>query len=111
MANEKSFKLTKGVRLNVSMSGLGLSVGGKGLKFSVSPRGDYTSVGIPGTGLYKMSYLGKKGKPSSVPSYPISSNLPIPKELSPSVAVGILWTAVSLILLASYHIAGIISVT
>ncbi len=39
-------------RLNVSKSGLGYSVGGRGFRVAVNPRGrQYTSVSIPGTGL------------------------------------------------------------
>lgn len=111
----KSFKITKGVRLNLSKSGLGLSVGVKGLKFGVGPRGAYTSVGIPGTGLYNISYLGKKskqprGQPQPALNLPVGSNLPIPQELTPGVAVGCLWTVISVILLASYPVAGVISV-
>lgn len=48
---QKSIKIAKGVRLNVSKSGLGVSVGPRGAKISVGPRGVYGSAGIPGTGL------------------------------------------------------------
>ncbi|NQU80369.1 MAG: DUF4236 domain-containing protein [Bacteroidetes bacterium] len=48
---QRSIKIAKGVRLNVSKSGLGVSVGPRGAKLSIGPRGVYTSMGIPGTGM------------------------------------------------------------
>lgn len=51
----RSIKLLPGVRLNVSKSTLGLSLGVPGARVSVNTRGDvYTSTGIPGTGLYNV---------------------------------------------------------
>jgi len=48
----KSVKLGGGIRLNVSKSGLGLSAGTRGARYSVHSSGRRTaSVGIPGTGL------------------------------------------------------------
>lgn len=48
----KRFKIVKGVSLNVSKRGLGLSAGPKGIKVSRSAQGRITgSVGIPGSGL------------------------------------------------------------
>ncbi len=39
-------------RVNISKSGIGYSVGGRGFRTGVNSRGRrYTSVGIPGTGL------------------------------------------------------------
>ena len=39
-------------RINMSRSGVGYSVGGRGFRTGVTPRGRrYTSVGIPGTGV------------------------------------------------------------
>ncbi len=49
-------------RINVSKSGIGYSVGGRGFRCGVSSRGRrYTSVGIPGTGLRYYSSRGTKG--------------------------------------------------
>lgn len=48
----RSIKLGKGVRLNVSKSGLGLSVGGRGARYSVHTSGRRTrTIGIPGSGV------------------------------------------------------------
>lgn len=47
-------------RLNMSKSGVGYSVGGRGFRTGVRANGrKYTSVGIPGTG---MSYVKEHGK-------------------------------------------------
>ncbi|HHV77217.1 MAG TPA: DUF4236 domain-containing protein [Syntrophothermus lipocalidus] len=46
----KSIKIAKGVRLNLSKGGTGVSVGGKGFRVGVGPRGAYTSTASPGPG-------------------------------------------------------------
>jgi tetratricopeptide (TPR) repeat protein len=52
MRFRRSVKLAPGLRLNVSKSGLGLSAGTRGARYSVHSSGRRTtSVGIPGTGL------------------------------------------------------------
>jgi len=58
----RSFSVAKGVRVNLSKGGLGVSVGGKGARIGVGPRGPYTSASIPGTGIYSINYLDKKAK-------------------------------------------------
>ncbi len=46
-----------GVHLNLSLSGVGVSVGGRGAHIGVTARGQrYTSVGVPGTGLSYREY-------------------------------------------------------
>jgi Protein of unknown function (DUF4236) len=48
----KSFKVAPGVRVNVGKRGVGMSFGGKGLRYSVHSSGRRTStVGLPGTGI------------------------------------------------------------
>ncbi|MGH7135217.1 MAG: DUF4236 domain-containing protein [Pirellulales bacterium] len=48
-------------RINVSRSGVGYSIGGKGFRTGVNARGRrYTSVSVPGTGL-RYSKSGGKG--------------------------------------------------
>ena len=52
MRFRRSIKLGKGVRLNVSKSGFGLSAGVRGARYSVHSSGRRTrSVGLPGTGV------------------------------------------------------------
>ena len=47
----KSLSLGKGVRLNFSKSGVGISTGVKGARISTGPRGTYMNLSIPGTGI------------------------------------------------------------
>lgn len=55
----RSFRVAKGVRVNVTKTGVGLSVGRRGMHYSAHSSGRRTaSVGIPGTGL---SYVSSKG--------------------------------------------------
>lgn len=49
----KSFKIAPGVRVNIGKKSMGVSVGVRGLRYSVNTKGRRTaSAGIPGTGLY-----------------------------------------------------------
>lgn len=44
-------RLNKWVHLNISKSGLGFSLGKRGLRMSISPKGKKSvSVGVPGSG-------------------------------------------------------------
>lgn len=54
----KRIKIAKGVHLNVSKSGLGLSLGGHGLSVSMGKNGTYLNTSILGTGLYSRTKLG-----------------------------------------------------
>jgi len=54
---QRRVKLVPGVHLNLSMSGVGVSVGSRGAHMSVTARGQrYTSVGLPGTGISWREY-------------------------------------------------------
>lgn len=83
----KSIKLGKGVRLNVSKSGLGMSVGGKGARYTVHSSGRRTTtVGIPGTGMRYVAARGGCGaRPTS--STPPRANAPEPPSFSGSGVV------------------------
>jgi hypothetical protein len=59
----KSISLGKGVRLNVGKSGVGVSFGTRGLRYSINSSGRRTTtVGIPGTGLSYSTSTGARGK-------------------------------------------------
>ena len=59
----KKINILPGVDVNVSNSGFGLSVGPKGAKVSVNPKGDvYGNVSIPGTGISYREKLNKNNK-------------------------------------------------
>lgn len=60
----KSIKLGKNAKLNINKKSVGMSVGGKGARYTVNSSGRRTkSVGIPGTGLSYVSTSG--GRKSS----------------------------------------------
>jgi len=69
----RSVSLGKGVRVNFSKSGVGFSVGTRGARIGIGPKGAYTSFGIPGTGLYSINYLNKKKKKENVSANALSS--------------------------------------
>ncbi len=49
---QRRIRIAKGVYLNVSKTGVGISSGVPGLRVGVNSRGQsYSSVGIPGTGI------------------------------------------------------------
>ena len=57
----KSIKIGSGAKLNINKKSVGMSVGGKGARYTVNSSGRRTkSVGIPGTGLSYVSTSGDK---------------------------------------------------
>lgn len=57
----KSIKLGKGFRINLSKSGIGYSIGTKGLRYTKTATGkERTTVSIPGTGISYVSETGGK---------------------------------------------------
>lgn len=80
----KSFRVAKGVRVNLSKSGIGVSAGVKGARYSVHSSGRRTtSVGIPGTGLGYVSSKGggrRSSSSRSAASQPIAMAPPRPAK-------------------------------
>lgn len=73
----KSIKLGKGVRLNLSKSRPSVSVGTKGLRYTVGTKKSTATVGIPGTGIYyttSKSHGSKRGSTNKKAS-PSKANL------------------------------------
>lgn len=71
----KSFKVAPGVRLNVGKKSSSISIGGKGIRTSISTSGKRThTVGIPGTGISHVSTSG--GKRSKVTHHTTSHQKP-----------------------------------
>ena len=59
----KSIKIADGLKLNLSKSGVSLSAGKKGARYTVSSSGRRTAtVGIPGTGISYSKTFGTKKK-------------------------------------------------
>ena len=48
----RRFKIFPGVWLNISKSGISLSFGVTGAKFTIGPKGHRRTLGITGTGLF-----------------------------------------------------------
>ena len=65
MRFRKSIRLCKGVKLNLSKSGVSLSTGIRGLSLTTSKQGMWLNTSLPGTGLYdrkKIASFGGKKK-------------------------------------------------
>lgn len=85
----RSIKLAPGVRLNVTKTGMGVTVGGKGARYSVHSSGRRTlGLGLPGTGTYYQQSSGgrsrtggqsARGGPRSQVAAPINPAQAIPR--------------------------------
>ena len=64
---QRSIKLGKNVRLNISKSGLGVSAKVAGVTVGAGPRGNYVHVNLPGTGFTYRKYFGGKKSQRSEP--------------------------------------------
>jgi hypothetical protein len=54
---QRRIRVFPGLRLNLSRSGVGFSVGGRGAHVGITARGQtYTSIGLPGSGLSWREY-------------------------------------------------------
>jgi hypothetical protein len=57
---QRRIKLFPGLHMNLSRSGVGLSIGGRGAHIGITARGQrYASVGLPGTGVSWREYERK----------------------------------------------------
>lgn len=55
---QKRIQLGKFLRLNISKSGVGASLGVNGLRFTTGPSGTRFTIGMPGTGLHYTKQIG-----------------------------------------------------
>jgi len=55
----KTIKIGPGLKLNLSKGGVSFTIGKKGYHINIGKHGVKQTVGIPGTGISHMSYLGK----------------------------------------------------
>lgn len=95
---QRRIKVLPGVRINLSKSGVGLSVGGRGAHIGITARGQrYTSVGVPGTGVSWREY---QHKPALRPA-PQQCDLCAPGHVHvpPAIAVLLLLAAVIIVVL------------
>jgi uncharacterized protein DUF4236 len=64
---QRRIRIAPGVRLNLSKSGVGGSVGRTGLRLGVdAKRRKYFSVGLPGTGMSYRTFFGKPLTPQAL---------------------------------------------
>ena len=61
MRFRKTITIFKGLKLNVSKSGVSVTVGGRGLSANLGPKGVFLNTGIPGTGLYDRKKIADLG--------------------------------------------------
>ena len=57
MRFRKSIQICKGLKLNLSKSGVSATVGGKGISFNVGKGGLFLNTSLPGTGIYDRKKL------------------------------------------------------
>lgn len=64
---QRRIRIAPGVRLNLSKSGVGASVGRTGLRLGLdAKRRKYFSVGLPGTGLSYRDFFGQRVTPETL---------------------------------------------
>jgi len=64
---QRRIKIAPGVRLNLSKSGIGGSVGRTGMRLGIdAKRRKYFSVGLPGTGLSYRTFFGRPLTPETL---------------------------------------------
>lgn len=86
MRFQRSIKIFRGLRLNLSKSGLGVSAGVRGLRVGIDSKGrSYVNAGIPGTGLSVRQYAKKEEAPRVAP-FPLQ--LPHPQSIQHTKTLG-----------------------
>jgi hypothetical protein len=64
---QRRIRIAPGVRLNLSKSGIGASVGHTGLRLGMdAKRRKYFSLGLPGTGLSYRTFFGRRVTPETL---------------------------------------------
>src|SRR5438552_17090685 len=63
----RSIKILPGVRWNIGKKSTSVSLGGRGLTYTIGTKGSRTTVGIPGTGLSYTQVHSHSSPPSTVP--------------------------------------------
>ena len=71
-----SFKVLPGIRLNLSGRGLSATLGAAPFSLNVGPRGVYSNLSIPGTGLRNRQRLDRPHSAHRIPSVPPEGSFP-----------------------------------
>ena len=70
---QRRIRVLPGVHLNVSLSGIGVSVGGRGFHAGVTARRQrYVSAGLPGTGLSVRQYSPVQNSTPKLRFWPVA---------------------------------------
>jgi hypothetical protein len=77
----KSFKLAPGLRMNVSGRGVSWTLGPKGASVGIGKRGTFLNTGLPGTGLYAREHFGNTS--------PVRANRSTSTTASMAITVGV----------------------
>ena len=56
----RSIRLLPGLRVNLSKSGVGLSAGDLGVTYSIGPKSERTTIGVPGTGVSYLKWRSRR---------------------------------------------------
>lgn len=84
----KSIKLAPGLRMNLSGSGVGWTLGPRGASIGIGQKGTYLNTGIPGSGFYARQALSSGGRSSASPVSNQSGHQSSPvKSISLTVSV------------------------
>ena len=76
---QRRIRILPGLHVNLSRSGLGLSVGARGAHIGITARGQrYASVGLPGTGLFWREYEHKPAPRQCELCAPGHAHIPAP---------------------------------
>jgi Protein of unknown function (DUF4236)/Bacterial SH3 domain len=83
----RSIKILPGVRWNIGKKSTSVSLGGRGLTYTIGTKGSRTTVGIPGTGISYTQVHSSKPSPTSpspapLPPTPASPHNPAKPKLS-----------------------------
>lgn len=64
----RRIRIAHGVTLNLSKSTASLSFGPRGAKYTISPRGNRGTAGLPGTGLFYTVHEPRRASPANAPN-------------------------------------------
>lgn len=85
---QKSIRLGKFVRLNISKSGVGVAAGLGGVTLGAGPRGAYLNLDLPGTGMSYRKYLTttqKKQAPRKKSGHAAAQSVQVPEVPKPGL--------------------------
>ena len=84
----KSVRLGKGVRLNLSRGGVGISAGVPGFRYSVHSSGrKTTTIGVPGSGVYYRTQKGGSPSGRSTHAARTPTAAPLPQVVMPHAGI------------------------